>query len=375
MKKAVVLGAGMVGSAIAADLCLEYQITVIDLNKDKLDNLKKHHLLETKIINLEDEVSLLNELDSCDLVIGAVPGYMGYKTLKKIINAGKDVVDISFFDEDPFELDSLAKEKNITAIVDCGVAPGLSNIVLGHYSKLIDVENFECMVGGLPYKRNWPFQYKAPFSPSDVIEEYTRPARMVINGKLEHKEALTDIELVNIEPIGTLEAFNTDGLRTLLKTMKIPNMKEKTLRYPGHTEYVKVLRETGFFSKEKIEIGGAVMSPLEMTKKIIFPKWKLEDDEKEFTVMEIIISGTDKGEKKKFKYNLFDKYDEKSQTTSMARTTGYTCTAAARLVLEEHFTQKGICPPEFIGMQEGSYDKIHKLLKERNIISVLTEVQ
>lgn len=367
MKKVVVLGAGMVGSAIAADLCLDYQVTVVDLDKAKLDNLKKHNLLEIAQIDLKDENSIVKEVNGSDLVIGAVPGFMGFKTLKCIINAGKNVVDISFFDEDPFDLDTLAKENNITAVVDCGIAPGLSNIVLGHYSKLFDVESFECRVGGLPYKRNWPFQYKAPFSPSDVIEEYMRPARMVINGKVELKEALTEVELVNIDPIGTLEAFNTDGLRTLLKTMKIPNMKEKTLRYPGHSGYIKVLRETGFFGKDAVEVNGIKVSPVEVTKKLIFPKWKLEEGEREFTVMEIIITGTEKGKKKKLKYNLFDKYDDKTHTTSMARTTGYTCTSVARLVLEGDFSQKGICPPEYIGMQSGCYDKINEMLKERNI--------
>ena len=355
-------------------MCLDYQVTVLDIDQIRLDNLKKNHLLEINRINLNDNELLINSLNDCDLVIGAVPGFMGFNTLKKIIDAGRNVVDISFFDEDPFDLDGLAQKNKVTAIVDCGIAPGLSNIVLGHYSKLMDVESFECKVGGLPYKRNWPFQYKAPFSPSDVIEEYTRPARMIINGKLEFREALTETELVNINPVGTLEAFNTDGLRTLLKTMKIPNMKEKTLRYPGHTEYIKVLRETGFFSNEQIEIDGNLISPVEVTKKLVFPKWKLEEGEKEFTVLEIIIDGTAEGKKKKIKYNLFDKYDDKSNTTSMARTTGYTCTAAARLVLEGEFNQTGICPPEFIGMQKGCYEKITMLLKERNISANISDI-
>ncbi len=246
MKKVVVLGAGMVGSAIAADLCLEYQVKVVDVNKPKLDSLKAHHLLETEVVDFSKFDDLSQIINDYDLVIGAVPGFMGFETLKKIINTGKNVVDISFFDEDPFELETLAKEKNVTVVVDCGIAPGLSNILLGHQTNLMEVESFTCMVGGLPLKRVWPYEYKAPFSPIDVIEEYTRPARMVVNGKVILEEALSDVEYVNIEPVGSLEAFNTDGLRTLIKTMKIPNMKEKTLRYPRHSEYIKVLKKFRF---------------------------------------------------------------------------------------------------------------------------------
>src|SRR5690606_37773182 len=112
-----------------------------------------------------------------DMVVTAVPGFMGFAILKQVIEAGKNVVDISFSPEDTLQLDALAKEKNITAIVDCGVAPGMSNLVLGRYNEEMTVSNFECYVGGLPKIRKKPFEYKAPFSPVDVIEEYTRPAR------------------------------------------------------------------------------------------------------------------------------------------------------------------------------------------------------
>lgn len=368
MKKVVVLGAGMVGSAIAVDLCLEYQVKVVDVNKPKLDELKAHHLLETEVVDFSKFDDLSQIIDDYDLVIGAVPGFMGFETLKKIINAGKSVVDISFFDEDPFELESLAKEKNVTVVVDCGIAPGLSNILLGHQTNLMEVDSYTCMVGGLPFKRVWPYEYKAPFSPIDVIEEYTRPARIVVNGKIILEEALSDVEYVNIEPVGSLEAFNTDGLRTLINTMKIPNMKEKTLRYPRHSEYIKVLRNSGFFRKDPVKINGFEVNPIDLTKNLLFPLWKLEENEKEFTVMQIKIVGKENGKRKECIYHLYDKYDEKTKTTSMARTTGYTCTSVARLVLEEHFNDKGICPPEYIGMQPGNYDKIVSHLKERNII-------
>lgn len=269
MKKIIVLGAGMVGSTIASDLSKNYEVVVCDINKERLNEISSGIRVKILQADLSDKNNLKDIVKDSDIIVGAVPGFMGFETLKTIIEAGKNVVDISFFDEDPFRLDELAKQNNVTAIVDCGVAPGLSNIILGYHSERLKIDSFECYVGGLPFERKPPFEYKAPFSPSDVIEEYTRPARIMINCKVEIKEALSEPELIETEA-GTLEAFNTDGLRSLLKTMKIMNMKEKTLRYPGHIHLMKVLRESGFFNKEQIEIKGKMISPIDVTSKLLF---------------------------------------------------------------------------------------------------------
>ena len=180
-----------------------------------------------------------------------------------------------------FNWTALAQQHGVTVLTDCGVAPGMDNIILGYHHALMEVDAFECYVGGLPVKRSWPYEYKAPFSPIDVVEEYTRPARVVENGKIVTKPAMSDAEYIDIDPIGTLEAFNTDGLRTLLKTMKVPNMKEKTLRYPGHIEYMRVLRETGLFGKEQIEVKGVKVRPLDVTTTLLFPMWKIGPEEEE----------------------------------------------------------------------------------------------
>lgn len=362
MKKISILGAGMIGSAIAADLSGEYQVTLFDNDDHKLGNLASENNLKTINKDLSDKAQLKEAVNDADLVVGAVPSVMGFQTLKTVIEAGKNVVDISFFGEDPFELDELARKHNVTAVVDCGVAPGLSNIILGYYNERMKIENFEYYVGGLPFERKWPYEYKAPFSPADVIEEYTRPARIKQNGKIIVKEALSGSELIETEA-GTLEAFYTDGLRSLLKTMKIPDMKEKTLRYPGHIDLMKVLRETGFFNKEEIDVNGKLIKPVELTSRLLFPFWKPEEDEKEFTVLIVKIYG----EGEKIEYSLFDKFNEITKTSSMARTTGYTCTAAANLVLNGDYKEKGISPPEFLGRDEKCFGKILSYLEDRSI--------
>ena len=367
MKKIVVFGAGMVGSAMVLDLCKEHKVTCVDLNQQNLELLKLKGI-DTKIADFKDnnkvkEIALQN-----DLVIGAVPGFLGFDFLKDIISTGKNVVDISFFPEDALQLEDLAKKNNVTAVVDCGVAPGMSNIILGYHNKRMKVESFECYVGGLPVERVLPFQYKAPFSPIDVIEEYTRPARIVIDSKEVIMEALSDPEYIDFPHIGTLQAFNTDGLRSLIKTMNIPNMKEKTLRYPGHIDKIKFLKESGFFSDVDIIVDDKKVKPIEITAKLLFDKWKLGKEEEEFTVMRIIIKGTENNKLKKYQYDLFDKYDPVSKTSSMARTTGYTATAVANLILNGNFNRKGIIPPEYISEDEDSFNSILSYLTERNII-------
>ena len=245
MKKIIVLGCGLVGRAIALDLSNDYDVTSCDYDEFKLNNIKPYNI-NTLIADLSDFRTIAKIIEPYDIVIGAVPGYMGYKVLQEVIKAGKNAVDISFFPEDSMTLNELAEKNNVSAIVDCGVAPGMSNILLGYHYSRMKVENFICYVGGLPIMRKFPFQYKAPFSPIDVIEEYTRPARFMENSIIKTVSALSDSEYITFDEIGTLEAFNTDGLRTMLKTMKVPNMKEKTLRYPGHIEYIKVLLDAGF---------------------------------------------------------------------------------------------------------------------------------
>lgn len=371
MKKIIVLGGGMVGSAMAIDLSKNYQVTLSDIQQDTLSKVQENNKeLDLLCLDVTDEIALKNALYPFDLVVCAVPGFLGYKTLKNIIEAKKDVVDISFFPEDALELNTLAKENGVTAIVDCGVAPGMSNIILGYYNELLKISSFDCLVGGLPKVKKWPFNYKAPFSPVDVIEEYTRPARYIENGKLIIRDALSDVEIIEFEKVGSLESFNSDGLRSLIFTLPhIANMKEKTLRYPGHVDYIRVLKESGFFDENIIEIKGVPISPLEFTSKILFNEWRLGETEEELTVMKISISGTNsKGKKEEIIYELYDEYNERTNTSSMARTTGYTATAAANLIIEKLFNEKGVFPPELVGKHKVCFNFVMHHLKERNVI-------
>lgn len=368
--KILILGAGLIGGPMAIDLAKdsEFNITLADINKDSLDKIGEKNKISTIQKDLSDSKSIKEIVKDFDIVLNAVPGFMGYNTLKAIIESRKDVVDIAFFPENPFTLDELAKKNNVTAIMDCGVAPGMSNVLIGYIDHLLDkTETALIYVGGLPEVRKWPYEYKAVFSPIDVIEEYTRPARYVENGNLVTRPALSDAEFLDFPNIGTLEAFNSDGLRTLAETIDAPNMKEKTLRYPGHIEKMAVLRETGFFNKEEIDIKGIKISPLEFTSKLLFPKWQLKEGESDITVMRVIVEGTKDGEKLRYTYDLFDRLDKETNTHSMARTTGYTATMAIRMLAKGLYEEKGISPPEFIGRKPECVRFILKGLEDRGI--------
>ena len=363
MKKIIVLGAGLVGGVMAEDLSKNHEVTSVDISQKNLDKLKSNNIKKI-CLDISKSKSLKNVIKDFDLVIGAVPGFMGYKMMQDVIEAKKNIVDISFYPEDPFSLDELAKKNNVVAVMDCGVAPGMGNVIFGHHDRSMKISDYECLVGGLPVKREWPYEYQAVFSPIDVIEEYIRPARYIQNKKLIIKEALSETELIEFEEIGTLESWNSDGLRSLIKTMPhVPNMIEKTLRYPGCVEYLKVLRASGFFSYEEIEVNGTKIKPIDVTSKLLFPKWEMKDGDKDFTIMRIIIKGEENGNQVKYQYNLLDRYED--NTISMARTTGFTCTAVANLVLDKKYKKTGISPPEYLGEH---FEFIRNYLSERNVI-------
>jgi len=367
--KIIVLGAGMVGRAMAVDLGQVHDVTASDIDEKALRTLREKHGIATIELDVSDRDRLARTVADFDLVIGAAPGFLGFETLKTVIEAGKNVVDISFCPENALDLDPLASRRGVTAMVDMGVAPGMDHVFLGYHDGSMRVESFECLVGGLPKKRIWPFDYKAPFSPVDVIEEYTRPARFVRNGNLIVEPALSDTELVEFDEIGTVEAFNTDGLRTLLVTMPhIPNMKEKTLRYPGHIRLILALKDSGFFETEKIKIGDAEVSPREFTSKMLINEWALAPGEEEITIMRVTVAGEEAGRQKTYAYHLYDEYDRATGTSSMARTTGYTCTAAADLLLEGLFTAKGVFPPELVGKQRPCFDHMLAYLARRGVV-------
>lgn len=368
MARILVLGAGMVGSAMVRDLATRHQVLATDFAPAPLQPLREVANVTTRQLDCTDSAAVKAAAADVDAVVCAVPGFLGFETLRSLVETGQKVSDISFFPEDALELDALAKETGAIVVTDIGVAPGCDNLILGHHDATMAVKRFECLVGGLPITRTFPFEYKAPFSPVDVIEEYLRPARIYENGREVVKPALSEPSFVDFPGVGTLEAFNTDGLRSLIRTMPhIPDMIERTLRYPGHRERMLMLRESGFLSDEPIDINGTKVSPRDFTSKLLFDSWRLQPGEPEMTVMRVTVAGIENGKEVTHVYHLDDRGDAATQTSSMARTTGYTCTGMLECLLDGSWDTAGVTPPELVGKKNGLWPLIREHLAERGV--------
>lgn len=352
----------------------EFKVTVADYQTLNLDRLGKNFPGTRVNADLSDRGTLEKLIRDHDIVLSAVPGFLGFETLKAVIESGKNVVDIAFSPEDVFDLDERAKNRGVIAIVDMGVAPGMSNLLAGYGDSMLDeTSRITIYVGGLPKVRQWPWEYRAVFSPVDVIEEYTRPARFIEHGQMVIKQALSDPELIDFQKIGTLEAFNSDGLRTLMSTLHAPEMIEKTLRYPGHIDKIKLLRDTGLFSQEPVEINGTAIRPIDLTTRLLFPKWKLKEGEEDLTVMRVMVEGSKDSTPVRYAWDLYDEYDPASGVHSMARTTGYTATMAVRMIAHRLYREKGISPPEYVGRNPLCVEYILEGLRERGVVYEMRE--
>lgn len=361
------------GSAIAIDLHRSgYDVEVLDLDAGALERMREKGIRASSFDF--GSAGLSGRIADADLVMGAAPGALGYRTMERVIGAGKNMVDISFCPEDFMQLDPLAREKGVTVVADMGVAPGMCNALLGYHEQRMKVESYRCLVGGLPFSREWPLEYKSSWSPIDCIDEYVRPARFRLGGRDVTRPALSDPEVVVFEETGPLEAWNSDGLRSLLDTYPhIPNMVEKTLRYPGTVKYLEVLRELGYFSTDPVEVDGKMIRPLDLTAALLFPRFRLEKGEGEFTIMRVEIRGEKDGQPANVVYDLYDEYHRESDTLSMSRTTGYTATGVARLILQGLLKEKGVVPPEKAAGSEGSMAVLLEHLNERGVVYRKTE--
>lgn len=369
--KAIVLGCGLVGGEIVRDLAAngEFEVTAVDLSASALEPLAGLAGVRTVQENLGQPERVSELAREHDIAVVAVPGFMGHQTLEAVISAGVNAVDISFGPEDPAALNELAESKGVIALADCGVAPGLSHALVGRaVSQLDEVASVAMYVGGLPANPEPPWEYKAVFSPADVLEEYTRPARLKHDGIIVLVDALSQVEELEFPEIGVLEAFATDGLRSLLNTIDAPEMVEKTLRYPGHAAKMRVLRDAGLFSKDAVEVGGIAVRPLEVTSRLLFPQWKMREEDEDLTVLRVVVRGTKDGSGRAFTYSLLDRYDRERGVTSMARTTGYVATAAVRLIRDGVFTRKGISPPEYLGMDVACFDALMGHMAKRGVV-------
>jgi len=370
MMKVLVLGYGFIGSVIVNDLVasnLTSLIGVADSNYEIIKNLHGEKI-DAVHIDVNDKNELVKLMKNYDIVIGALPGFLGFKAEEAAVMAGVNMVDISYMPEDPFQLNSKAIDAGITIIPDCGVAPGLSNLLVGYgYSQFDSVRSVKIFVGGLPKRPIPPLNYIITWSSEDLIEEYTRPVRIIKNGSLLYVEPLTGVELIRFKGWGEFEAFYTDGLRTLLRTFgnKVDEMWEKTLRYPGHAEKIILLKELGMFDVQPLDINGVKIEPRKIIIKLLDKKLRIR--EQDMLLLRVILSGVKNGLPVSRLFEVIDVYDERKNITALSRTTAYTATGVALLLGMKMIKEKGVVPPEFLGLNEKYMKYLLRHLSERNI--------
>ncbi len=370
--RAVVLGGGVVGAAVARDLARVApvaDVTVVDCDIARLRDLSTQLGIRTRQADLRDAATVESLVAGSDVSIGTLPSTLALPVIAEMARLGRRHVDVSFLAEDPRHLDAAARASGAVVVYDCGVAPGLSHVLVGGAMRnIVSDAVITIDVGGLPRNPQPPFFYKAPFAPADVIEEYTRPARLVRDGRLLTLPALSEPETIDVAGVGPLEAFNTDGLRSLVDTVPAERMVERTLRYPGHLAAMRVLADTGFFGTTSVRLGGRDVVPRDLAAALLFPNWQYGPGEQDVTILRVDVAGRSAdGSPCHARWLLVDRPDAGSETSSMARTTGCPAAIVARWLAGGTVATPGIHPPERLGL-DGHADMLLGALAARGIL-------
>ncbi|MEM2105774.1 MAG: saccharopine dehydrogenase family protein [Candidatus Bathyarchaeia archaeon] len=357
--KVLIVGCGNIGAVAAEDLVKSMpsaKIVLADKDEERVKRVAQKIRGENVSymqLDVSNKDKLVHSLEGFNLALGFLPGNLGYSLVDACIKAGKNLVDVSYMPQNPLMLNDAAVKAHVTVVPECGLAPGISNILVGHAARRLDkVEKIHILVGGIPEKSVPPLGYVVTWSPENLVDEYTRKARIVVDGKMVDVEALSGIEEVEFPGLGKLEAFYTDGLRTLLSTFNgVDEMWEKTLRYKGHAEKARLLRDLGFFEDEALDVDGVKVSPKRFTARL-FQKRLCMPEVRDVVALKVEVFGLKAGRKVGYAYRLLDFYDAKSGTTAMARTTAYPASIVAQMLLEGVIKAKGVVPPEKLGMDD-----------------------
>jgi lysine 6-dehydrogenase len=355
----LVLGAGLQGSACAYDLLQNPEVTQVrlaDLHFDHLPSFLKPHsgprLLPTTL-DVRDREAVLALMRESDAVMSAIPYYFNLQLAECAVEAGVHFCDLGGNTEIVFqqkELADRAAAKGITIVPDCGVAPGMVNILAQHgISQLDTVDSVRIYVGGLPQAPEPPLNYQIVYSLEGVLDYYTTLSWVVRDGKREHVTALSEREIVEFDaPAGSLEAFHTaGGLSTMAFRYegKIPTMEYKTLRYPGHAEMMESIRALGLLDLEPVDVKGVKVVPRDVFVSVVGPKLT-KPAGKDLLALRVTVTGTKDGAPAKRQFDLIDKYDEKNGISAMMRTTGYSLSITGQMQARGQVRPPGVWTPD-----------------------------
>ncbi|HET7630984.1 MAG TPA: saccharopine dehydrogenase C-terminal domain-containing protein [Gemmatimonadaceae bacterium] len=336
--KMLVLGAGLQGSACAYCLLKDTEVTevrIADLHVDKLPKfLAKAAGADKKLkplqLDVRDRAAVLAAMKGVDAVMSAIPYYFNFEMAECAVEAGVHFSDLGGNTEIVSRqrtLDAEATKKKISVMPDCGLAPGMVNILAQRGIDQLDtVDAVRIYVGGLPQHPSGPLNYQIVYSLEGVLDYYTTLSWVLRDGKRAQVKALSELEPIDFPaPIGTLEAFHTaGGLSTMAFRYegKIPTMEYKTLRYPGHARIMEGIRELGLLEQEPIEVNGLRVSPRAVAVAAMTPRLTMPESA-DLVALRVIVSGTKAGKPKTFQWDLVDRMDPKTGISAMERTTGF----------------------------------------------------
>jgi len=374
--KALVLGSGLQGSACAWDLLntSDAHVTLADLEPDPLPAvLKGHRGRRLKVVKLDarDAPAVATLMTGHDAVMSALPYYLNGDLARIAVEVGVHYSDLGGNTEivrEQQKLDGAAREKKISIMPDCGLAPGMVNILAAEGIRRLDeVESVRLYVGGLPQHPEPPLNYHIVYSIEGVLDYYTAPSWVLRNGKPTRVEALSELETVEFSaPVGMLEAFHTGGGISIMPwdfEGKIATMEYKTLRYPGHATIIRAIRELGLLDVDPIVVDGATVRPRDVFVALAAPKLR-KDDAPDLVALKVIVAGTKDGEARTETFELLDVYDAEHDMTSMMRTTGFSLSITAQMQVGGRVERFGVTAA-YVGMP---YEPYVKALAKRGIV-------
>ncbi|MEM4160392.1 MAG: saccharopine dehydrogenase C-terminal domain-containing protein [Thermoplasmata archaeon] len=346
--KLLVLGAGLMGSAAAYDSMNHgnfERVFVGDVDKERLKVVSKKTGAESMHVNVEKSESVKQAFRKVDVILSAVPYFYNLKLTKIAISMGKNLCDLGGNIEvvqQQLALSEKARAKGVTIIPDCGLAPGMVNVLAAKLISMLEIaENVRLRVGGLPQEPKPPLNYSLVFSPHGLINEYYEKCIVLRDGEIRYVEPLEEIEPLEFPGFPELEAFNTSGGSSTLPFTfrgRVKNLDYKTIRYAGHCEKIKLLFALGLGSKEPVVVDGKKIIPRNLLAKLLemyLPRGK------DLVLLRVTATGSSEGTRKTLSYEMVDYFDEKTGHTAMMRTTAYPASAVAKLISDGRM-EKGV---------------------------------
>jgi lysine 6-dehydrogenase len=355
----LVLGAGLQGSACAYDLLQNPEVKEVRLADHHTGHLAQflapysgERLIFTTL-DVRDKEAVLALMRQSDAAMSAIPYYFNFELAAIAVDAGIHFSDLGGNTEIVFKqktLDEAAKKKGITIIPDCGLAPGMVNILAEHAIRQLDaVETVRIYVGGLPQRPEPPLNYQIVYSLEGVLDYYTTLSSVLRKGKLTHVKALSEIEAVNFGgSLGELEGFHTaGGLSTMAFRYegKIPTMEYKTLRYPGHARIMEAIRELGLLDLNPVDVKGVKVVPRDLVVAAMGPRLT-KPNAHDLVALRVYAEGTKDGKPKRIGWEMVDYYDEENGISAMERSTGYSLSITGQMQALGEIGKAGVFTPD-----------------------------